>query len=127
MLRMISKQHITIAVSFLLMFLGGAQTLIAAESRIVKAKNIGNERVDLDGILDEAVWASAEPATGFIQEDPEEGKPSTELTEVYILYNKENLYIGARLYDSDPAGILAYQKRRDASLRTDDRLSLIHI
>ena len=125
MLRMISKQHITIAVSFLLMFLGGAQTLIAAESRIVKAKNIGNERVDLDGILDEAVWASAEPATGFIQEDPEEGKPSTELTEVYILYNKENLYIGARLYDSDPAGILAYQKRRDASLRTDDRFMWI--
>ncbi len=107
------------------MSLGAAQTAISAGSRTVEAKNIGNEQIELDGILDETVWAFVEPATDFIQEDPKEGEPSTELTEVYILYNNDNLYIGARLFDSDPSGILAYQKRRDASLRTDDRFMWI--
>ncbi len=95
------------------------------QRRIVEARDIGNERIRLDGILDEAVWETVEPATGFIQEAPEEGEPSTENSEVYILYDKHNLYIGAILYDSDPSGILAYQKRRDASLRTDDRFMWI--
>ncbi len=122
---MIQKQHITLVALCLLMSLGAAQTAISAGSRTVEAKNIGNEQIELDGILDETGWAFVEPATDFIQEDPKEGEPSTELTEVYILYNNDNLYIGARLFDSDPSGILAYQKRRDASLRTDDRFMWI--
>lgn len=104
--------------------------LCAADSdleqrRTIEARDIGDERIRLDGILDEVVWESATPATGFIQEDPNEGEPCTETSEVYVLYNEDNLYIGAKLYDSEPSGILAYQKRRDASLRTDDRFMWI--
>ena len=29
-----------------------------------------NESIELDGILDEAVWERAEPAKNFIQQDP---------------------------------------------------------
>jgi hypothetical protein len=32
----------------------------------------------IDGVLDEAIWSGAEPATGFIQADPVEGQPATE-------------------------------------------------
>ena len=44
---------------------------------------------------------------------------------MYVIHDKENLYIGAILFDSNPDGILAYQKRRDQSLRTDDRFMWI--
>ena len=88
-------------------------------------KKISKDIIKLDGYLDENEWNLVLPASNFIQRDPMEGAPSTEKTEVYILYDEENLYIGAMLYDSDPEGILAYQKRRDQSLRTDDRFMWI--
>ena len=49
----------------------------------------------IDGRLDEAVWQQAEALTGFVQRQPQEGAPSTELTEVRILTDGEALYIGA--------------------------------
>ena len=72
-------------------------------------KKISKDIIKLDGYLDENEWNTVLPASNFIQRDPMEGAPSTEKTEVYILYDEENLYIGAMLYDSDPEGILAYQ------------------
>jgi hypothetical protein len=41
----------------------------------------------VDGELDEQEWALAEPATGFIQQNPHTGEPTTERTEVRLLYD----------------------------------------
>ena len=49
----------------------------------------------LDGNLDEPEWSLAQPATDFIQNDPDMGEPATERTEVRILYDNEYLYLGA--------------------------------
>ena len=95
------------------------------EKPVIEPRGIGTSEVKLDGVLDEEVWRSVTPATGFIQEEPNEVEACTEKSEIYVIYNKDNLYIGAKLYDSDPSGILAYQKRRDAWLVTDDRFMLI--
>lgn len=81
--------------------------------------------IELDGLLDEDIWRRAEPATGFRQAEPIEGAAATERTEVFVLYSATDLYIGALLHDSDPGGILAYQKQRDAGLGTDDRFMWI--
>ena len=91
----------------------------------VETMIIGEIEIRLDGRLDEEEWKLVAPASNFIQQDPIEGMACTEKTEVYILYNNDNLYFGIKLFDSDPSGILAYQKRRDASLRTDDRFMWI--
>ena len=56
--------------------------------------------VVLDGKLDEAVWASPAPATGFTQQDPREGEPASERTEVRFVHDADALYIGARMFDS---------------------------
>lgn len=77
--------------------------------------------IRLDGVLDEPAWRQATPAADFLQQDPDEGEPATERTEVFILYDRDNLYLGVMLYDSDPDGIIAYQKQRDARINTDDR------
>jgi Domain of unknown function (DUF5916) len=86
---------------------------------------LGDElRIDLDGRLDDPVWAQATPITDFTQQEPVEGADPSERTEVRVVYDADNLYIGAMIYD-DPAGILAYQRQRDAQLNTDDRFQWI--
>lgn len=80
--------------------------------------------VQLDGRLDDEAWGLATPITDFTQVDPVEGAPPTERTEIRVVYDDDALYIGAKLFD-DPSGILAYQRRRDAGLGTDDRFMWI--
>src|SRR6056297_533631 len=84
-----------------------------------------SEEVRLDGNLDEPFWDMITPADNFTQQDPGEGEAPTEQTEVYVAYNSSHLYIGAKLFDSDPDGILAFQKRWDRGLGTDDRFMWI--
>ncbi len=81
--------------------------------------------VQLDGYLDEEIWAMAQPITEFRQMEPVEGGVPSEPTEIRVLYDDQALYIGAMLYDSNPDGILAYQLQRDAGLGTDDRFMWI--
>ena len=84
-----------------------------------------DERIALDGQLNEPVWGRADVAGGFLQQEPTEGQPGTENTEVWIVFDEDNLYIGAMLHDSNPEGILGYQKQRDQPLTSDDRFMFI--
>ena len=79
----------------------------------------------LDGVLSEAAWTRATPATDFRQQEPDEGAPATERTEVRVVYDANQLYIGAMLFDSDPSGIIGFQKERDQGLGSDDRFMWI--
>jgi hypothetical protein len=83
------------------------------------------EAVRVDGVLDEAVWSRAAVATDFRQQDPDEGAPATERTEVRVVYDRDHLYIGALLADREPSRVLGTQMERDAGLGADDRFMLI--
>ncbi len=80
---------------------------------------------ELDGRLEEDFWQQAEVATAFRQQEPLEGQLASEQTEVKVVFDEKNLYIGVRLYDSQPDQIKAFQRRRDADLSTDDVFALI--
>jgi hypothetical protein len=95
-----------------------------AVPRIEAHRLDGPDAVALDGRLDDPAWEEAEPVTDFVQVEPEEGGMPSRRTTVRIAYDAEALYIGARFRD-DPDGVLAYQKRRDAGLGTDDRFMWI--
>ena len=69
----------------------------------------------IDGKLTDDGWAQVQPASGFTQRDPDEGKPATERTEVRFLYDNDSLYIGARLFDAEPGQIDRRLSRRDNS------------
>ncbi|HEX6942254.1 MAG TPA: DUF5916 domain-containing protein [Gemmatimonadaceae bacterium] len=56
--------------------------------------------ITLDGRLSESVWASAPVTDSFTQIDPDEGKPSSQRTEVRVLYDDTFIYVGARLHDT---------------------------
>ena len=79
------------------------------------------ERIVVDGHLDEEVWKRAVPARDFVQQDPDNGKPATEPTEVRILFTNTALYMGVTAYDSEPEKWLGYSRRRDDFLSSDDR------
>ena len=99
-----------------------AQGAPAAVPGVMVAIPLGtDERIDLDGRLEESVWSRAAPAADFVQLDPDNGAPATEKTEVRIVFNRERLYIGVTCFDSNPAGIRGKQLLRDADLGSDDR------
>src|SRR2546426_9798216 len=55
----------------------------------------------INGRLDEPEWSQATPIGRLLQEEPEEGVAATEETDVRILYDSNNLYIGVRCYDRE--------------------------
>ncbi len=99
---------------------GPSQPADSEDGRLIAYRIPGNIEVNLDGLLNDQAWAMAAPISDFTQQDPVEGAEPSERTEVRVMYDDGNLYIGAMIFD-DPEGILAYQKARDADLATDDR------
>jgi hypothetical protein len=69
--------------------------------------------LQLDGRLDENVYQTTPAVSGFVQQEPDEGEPATEATDVWVLFDDENLYISARMWDSQPERIVANEMRRD--------------
>ncbi len=79
----------------------------------------------VDGRPDEAMWRTAPVLGDFVQREPTEGRPASEQTEVRILYDDHALYIGAWLFDRDPASILPGETRRDAELQEGDAFVVV--
>ena len=69
--------------------------------------------IEIDGVLNEIVWQTAEVFSDFRQREPEDGDPVSERTEVRILVGPDALYVGAWLFDSEPEKIRATLVRRD--------------
>jgi hypothetical protein len=98
------------------------QLVAGVPRRQMAAMRLGlEERITLDGRLEEAIWARALPAKDFVQIDPANGQPASEATEVRIVYNANALYMGVRAFDSEPDKWLGFQRRRDEFLSSDDR------
>lgn len=70
--------------------------------------------VTLDGRLDEPVWRSAPPASGFVQRQPRDGDQASQPTEVRLAYDADALYVGVRNHDAAPDSIAQQLGRRDA-------------
>ena len=83
------------------------------------------DEIVVDGALDEAAWRQAPTIGNLVQRIPVAGAPPTERTEVKLLHDADNLYVGVMCYDSEPDRILASQMARDASLNSDDRISIL--
>ena len=79
----------------------------------------------VDGRLTDPAWLEATPVTGFVQRELHEGAPVTERTEVRIVTDGQALYVGAWLYDSDPAGIVAGEQVRDGDISKSDYFGIL--
>ena len=81
--------------------------------------------IRLDGHLDEPDWALADSITDFRQKEPRQGEPASERTVVRLLATPAGLAIGWWLSDRDPEHLIRGQLRRDATLRSDDYVSVV--
>lgn len=68
----------------------------------------------IDGKLDEPIYGTAQPASGFIQMEPRAGQPATEKTEVWVSFDKDNVYVSFRAWESQPERTVVNEMRHDS-------------
>jgi hypothetical protein len=84
-----------------------------------------DQKITVDGRLDEPVWQTAELNVGFLQQDPKEGEPASEVTEFRVLYDKEFLYVGAFCHDRTPERIVINDISRDFDTINEDYFAVV--
>jgi hypothetical protein len=85
-----------------------------------------NEAPVLDGnVLDDPAWKAAPVISGFRQEQPDEGQPASENTEVRVVFTRDTLYIGVVCFDREPGSIIVADSRRDSGLDETDSFQII--
>ena len=98
--------------------IGGETHARAAAAPAIQAVR-ATELPVIDGQLDDDAWNMAPLASDFVQFRPDPGQPASERTAVRVLYTDDAVYIGARMYDRDPGGIIRRLARRDEEVTTD--------
>jgi hypothetical protein len=99
-------------ITFLVVLIFLPEFTFASGPRQIRASR-ANQSVVVDGVLDEALWQSAEVADGFIQNKPTPGVNPSHPTEVRIIYDDDAIYIGAMMFDTAPDSILHQLTNRD--------------
>jgi hypothetical protein len=67
----------------------------------------------IDGALDEALYTSVPPISDFIQQEPREGEPASEKTEMWVAFDDRNVYVAFRCWETEPDRLVANEMRRD--------------
>ena len=105
-----------------------APLVVLAQDGLRPSLTIGrvtDARPVIDGVVDDEVWNGAPPFSTFIQQEPNEGEPATERTELRFLLDRQNLYVSLICFDSEPQNILVSQSRRDADLGDTDSVRIL--
>ncbi len=111
--------------TLLVLLIAQSSALGAATPALSVANLEEGTAINVDGIVDDDAWMSVEPYSGFTQQNPTEGAPATERTEVRLLLSRQTLYIGIISFDSSPAGILVTDSRRDGQLNETDSVQIV--
>lgn len=93
--------------------------------RTLTAISAGDEKIEIDGLLNEAVWQTGAGASGFVQQEPHVGKDARALSFVRVAYDEGYLYIGARLNDPDPSAIQADERQEDGLFDRSDAFAVL--
>ena len=102
-----------------------ARTALSQSERPVAVAREVNDAVRVDGVLDEPDWSRAQTIGPLVQSEPTKGVAATEGTEVRLLYDSDNLYVGILCRDRTPSAIVATQLARDAELDVDDHIIIV--
>ncbi|WP_405383399.1 DUF5916 domain-containing protein [Maribacter sp. LLG6340-A2] len=83
-----------------------------------------NTRIVPDGILDEPQWSTAKPATNFWQYFPLDSVQASKQTEIKMLYDDNNLYVGITVYTAGNDYAIQSLKR-DFRAGNSDNITLL--
>src|SRR3990172_8168579 len=70
------------------------------------------EPIVVDGLLIDDPYRTVQAISGLIQQEPREGEEATEGTEVWLLFDDDNIYVSARCWDSHPEREIGNEMRR---------------
>jgi len=71
------------------------------------------ETIRIDGLLSEEFWEGAMVIQDFRQQEPDEGAPASETTEIRVVMDGATLYVGVIARDSEPDRIVNRILQRD--------------
>lgn len=121
-----------LAAHLAVLFIALATTTFGADVRAqanTDRKSIEIRRVTtppkVDGVLDDAAWGEATVIRDLRQFMPVDGSEPSERSEFYLLYDDDYLYLGARLWDSEPKAISARQMIQGQDVSFDDAVEFI--
>jgi len=104
---------------FIILFISSLPVFSQVKIKETFASKI-DKPIKVDGFLNESVWEEVPEAGGFIQFEPERGKPASATIIVKVLYDEKFIYFGFFCYDAQPEKIAAQINKRDAELHDDD-------
>ena len=80
----------------------------------------------VDGRLDDEVYSREQSFGDFLQVAPNYGAPISERTEIWVMYDDDNIYVACRCWDSEPEDKwIANELRRDTNqLRENDQIGV---
>ena len=90
------------------------------ELRALRLSPEASRTMLLDGLLAEPFWLEAHVISDLRQQEPDEGAPASERTEIRIAYDDENLYVGVIAFDSEPDRIVGRMLQRDRIMEMRD-------
>ena len=70
------------------------------------------EPIRVDGRLDDSAYEQVSPIGGFIQQEPQPGAPATEASDVWVLFDDDNIYIGGRMWETQPERMVVNEMRK---------------
>lgn len=83
-----------------------------------------SENITADGVLDEAIWATAESVNDFWQYFPADDVKAQQKTEIKMFYDDDNLYIGITV-NTIGKNYAIQSLKRDFRAGSSDNISLI--
>ncbi len=84
-----------------------------------------NDKIQIDGVLNETVWQRNPSIANLVQVEPRSGDPPTESTQLWLTYTRDALYIAIRCQDRQAGQIVATEMRRDAQLGENDHVAIV--
>lgn len=79
--------------------------------------------VKIDGVLDEAAWQQAAPATAFWQKEPADTAAAKLKTEIRVTYDLVNMYFGIYCFDKTP--YVVQSLKRDSDPGNSDGIGIV--
>lgn len=83
-----------------------------------------DEPVHIDGILGEQLYSTKSNGP-LIQFEPHNSQLESQITDYWVGYDDDAIYIGARLFDSQPDSIVGRLGRRDTGFESNDQFGVI--
>lgn len=112
-----------ISLSFTVLFLLSS-FITAGTDKSVSAAKADDKLIAIDGKPNEAIWAKAQPVSGFMQYEPVKGETASFNTEVRVLYSRKYIYFGITCFDPQPGRIVSRVSRREGELTSDDAVAI---